>query len=561
LLAAWCDGSISKAEAERLDKLVCTDAEFRSFFRAYMDLHGLLAAEVHIFAGQLLAEPPGRSDADEGSQDVDGGAAARRPTGEIRRKLTAWHRLAGVSWPWRVGIAAAAVVLIGLTVLLWPKGRRTAPVAFRPPPPIAPMTALDGLAMAIHLEGVQWEREDGPPPAVGDVLTPRRLRMRSGRATLAFFNGAILTLEGPADVDLIAVDRVYCREGRLRVRASEGAKGFIVASAATAVVDLGTEFALNSNPDGGAHIRVFEGKVDAALLDAVGAPKRAQLVVQSKEFALDPRTNRIAETGAGPGKFVPAPTLAVSSLDLGPGYADAVLRSRPRGYWRFESLVDGVVSNEVPGGPPLRVGGPISIARGPGGNGCAVFRPGAPEQFLTTDTLWELARDPGHAVELWFQTDGFSYASLVGLYPPPEQGAQYLHTLLVELTGPRQFFHKPASIRFLHRWPIDYMIQFNIFSEHYYLPRRWHHIVAQKVGDQMDLYFDGVPDRTMAIEPDYPTLACQLVVGRRTPEASNPHDSRSFVGRLDELAIYDHPLSAEEVRHHYGLASQKVLPE
>jgi hypothetical protein len=50
-------------------------------------------------------------------------------------------------------------------------------------------------------------------------------------------------------------------------------------------------------------------------------------------------------------------------------------------------------------------------------------------------------------------------------------------------------------------------------------------------------------------------------VGRRTPEASNPHDSRSFVGRLDELAIYDHPLSAEEVRHHYGLARQKVLPE
>jgi hypothetical protein len=327
------------------------------------------------------------------------------------------------------------------------------------------------------------------------------------------------------------------------------------------VVDLGTEYALNYGPDGAAQVLVFEGKVDAALLDAVGAPKRTQLVVQSKGFALDPHTNRIAETGARPGEFVPAPALPISSLDLDPGYAGAVLRSRPRGYWRFESLVDGAVPNEVPGSPPLRAGGPVSIARSPGGNGCAVFRPEAPEQFLTTDTLWELAREPGHAVELWFQTDGFRYASLVGLYPPREKGSQYLHTLFVELTGQRQFFHKPASIRFLHRWPLDYMMQFNIFSENYYSPRRWHHVVAQKVGDQMDLYFDGLPDRSMAIEPDYPTLRCHLVVGRRTPEAADPHDSRSFVGRIDELAIYDHPLSNEEVRHHFGLARQRVRPE
>src|SRR6516162_3551523 len=101
LLAAWCDGTISKAEAERLDELVCTDAEFRSFYRAYMGLHGLLAAEVHRFPGQLLPEPPGRSDAVEVSKDVDGGAAAPGPTFEIRRRSTGWHRLAGVWWPWR----------------------------------------------------------------------------------------------------------------------------------------------------------------------------------------------------------------------------------------------------------------------------------------------------------------------------------------------------------------------------------------------------------------------------------------------------------------------------
>ena len=47
-----------------------------------------------------------------------------------------------------------------------------------------------------------------------------------------------------------------------------------------------------------------------------------------------------------------------------------------------------------------------------------MFKAGAPEQFLDTDGLWELARTPGHAVELWFSAEGYRGASLVGLYPP-----------------------------------------------------------------------------------------------------------------------------------------------
>ena len=92
-------------------------------------------------------------------------------------------------------------------------------------------------------------------------------------------------------------------------------------------------------------------------------------------------------------------------------------------------------------------------------------------------------------------------------------------------------------------------------------PGRWHHVVVQRDGDRMEIYFDGVPGRSRPIEPDYPTLSCHLVVGRRTPDPLATHDSRSFVGRLDELAIYDHPLSAEEVRHHFDLAVPGRRPE
>ncbi len=55
----------------------------------------------------------------------------------------------------------------------------------------------------------------------------------------------------------------------------------------------------------------------------------------------------------------------------------------------------------------------------------------------------------------------------------------------------------------------------------------------------MEVYIDGVRDRTMRIDPDYLTLPCHLIVGQRTPNSQEPKDSRSFVGRIDELAIYD----------------------
>ena len=113
----------------------------------------------------------------------------------------------------------------------------------------------------------------------------------------------------------------------------------------------------------------------------------------------------------------------------------------------------------MPGGPPLRVGGPVTLARGPRGNGCAVFNAEAPEQFLETDGLWELTSTPGHAVELWFSAEGYRGASLIGLYPPVQQVVtssffKYSHCFLLETIGRGwHSLHKPASVRFLQRLP------------------------------------------------------------------------------------------------------------
>ena len=231
--------------------------------------------------------------------------------------------------PWLFGgLAAAAVLLVAtLAAVTWSKGRGKVPAPLAAAPEIR---SGSGLALVVTLEAVRWEPEQRGSLEQGSILGPGRIRLRSGRVSLSFFSGVTLTLEGPADVELVAIDRVFCHRGRLRARVPEGAEGFVVASAGSAVVDLGTEFALNVEADGKARVMVFEGLAEAALLDRAGSPTRTQLVEQSKAFELDPHTGLIAEAVARPEGFVAAPDRAAPRLALDPDYAAAVLERAVR---------------------------------------------------------------------------------------------------------------------------------------------------------------------------------------------------------------------------------------
>lgn len=58
------------------------------------------------------------------------------------------------------------------------------------------------------------------------------------------------------------------------------------------------------------------------------------------------------------------------------------------------------------------------------------------------------------------------------------------------------------------------------------------------------------------------TTACRLLVGRlKTDREPNIYQVRPFVGRLDERAVYDRPLSPQDIRRHYELGTtRRPLP-
>jgi hypothetical protein len=468
----------------------------------------------------------------------------------------------------------AALVVIAITVALGLRhrpegaGRGSALVA-DPGRRIAPsgdgrdIRSSSGLAMVVKLDNVQWQPAGGAPPAEGQILTAQRFRVHSGRATLAFLNGVMLTLEGPADLELVAIDRIFCHRGRLRVRVPDGAEGFVVAAPGSSVVDLGTEFALNVADDGKARVMVFEGEAEAAVLGAAGTSESSRLVEQSKAVEIDPRAGKIQEALADTQSFIASPELAAPALDLDPAYPDAILRSRPWGYWRFETLADRATPNEIPGRPALCATGAVRVsgAAHGNGNGCAVFAADGGVKYLELDGLWEPPRDPGYAVELWVLAEQYNYSTLVALLAPADKHNSGHFSLLELLACGRYPFPRVASVRFLHRWPPGGKGGVSIQNGTTYQLYRWHHLVAQGCGDRMELYMDGVLTRSQPLDPERATTPCRMLVGRLlTTHQNAPEKNRPLIGRVDELALYDRPLSADEVWSHYERATRRDHP-
>jgi hypothetical protein len=397
----------------------------------------------------------------------------------------------------------------------------------------------------------------------GSVVRTGRLRLREGRLTLAFFSGVSLTIEGPADLELRAADRVFCHQGKLRVRVPRGAEGFTIVAPGYEIVDLGSELAVNREPGGQSRVMVFEGEAAVSVLGKDGRSIRGALVERRRSVEVDPDGGRIQEVPPQPeaftrlGEFVPTP------LELGADYAAAVLAARPWGYWRFESLADGRVPNEIGGGPALRALGGIELERSANGNHWVHFRPDDPTQALLLDGEFTPPRTAGYAIEVWVQADlpspgAYGQTALVSLIARDDDRPEG-HVAYLELTSRgRRSPHEPCAVRFLDRWPADWKGGVDVFSRRTVVPSLWHHVVGQKAGGTLELYVDGEcvgtsPAKLNAQDATDPaTTACRLLVGRLKQKGRSPDTSeiRAFEGRLDELAVYDRPLTPDEIRAH-----------
>ncbi|WP_145262878.1 hypothetical protein [Calycomorphotria hydatis] len=116
-------------------------------------------------------------------------------------------------------------------------------------------------AVLLDTEDAVWDGDDVELPFGKHLFLGERLSLKSGIARLAFANGAGVVLEGPAELELCSLEQACLNFGKLAAVVPEAAKNFSVSSKSILIKDLGTRYGATVNPDGDAHVDVFEGEV------------------------------------------------------------------------------------------------------------------------------------------------------------------------------------------------------------------------------------------------------------------------------------------------------------
>ena len=217
-LAAYLAGTLSEQEQLDFEAEMLSDPEAR---REILDQQRMSAG-----LKALLATDGGRM--------AEAILAATRGTGRAPQVIQI--RKARSLWPARMLAVAAAVVLCAS--LYW----------FLVPREAARVSREIAAA---------WE---GPAPVAGKPLPPGWLKLRRGAVELEFAQGAKVTLEGSAELQLISGREAFLRQGRLRAVVPGRAHGFTIRGEGFAAVDLGTEFGVIAGDANEVH--VFTGRVE-----------------------------------------------------------------------------------------------------------------------------------------------------------------------------------------------------------------------------------------------------------------------------------------------------------
>jgi len=541
LLMAWGGGPLEDARYDALLARLRGDAAFRRECARQIHMLGMLKVVQAPSPRWLRLEEELRFDL------LREEACASAAPGVEQRVMEALERTATPGRrkgrEWMAALAAVGVVLAAVGA--WVIWRQTSAA-------VVPLHLREALGVVVQTEQVIWDPSTEFRPRQDELLEPGWLRLRSGRISLALFNGVRLHVVGPAAIQLRSLSHVYCESGRLAVHVPPQSEitDFTIASPGAAIRDLGTEFGFNVSPDGSAEVMVFRGAAEASVLAPNGTTLRSEVVEEHAPVRVVPGRGVIEPAALPPERFVQPPRVEARPLRLSADYARAVQQAGPWSYWRFDQVTADRVANAMEGGPPLRVFGTVAFREVGPGNRAAFLDPRGNEPYLQTETLW--AGPTGeYALEFLFSSEQYKNSALVGLLTPEDH-----HLALVELTArdPEHLVHKPGTLRYVQRVPPATYGGVNLFSTRVFFPYRWHHIVAQYRAGRMEMYIDGVLAAAAAADRPQQGFPCHILLGWLRHHPDPPEDVRSLAGYLDEVAVYDRALDPATIATHAALA-------
>lgn len=227
LINAYLDDSLSKGQKRQLEDWVkASPANAETFAKAVM-LHDRLQTVLNL---------------SESSHVVPDEVTLKSKQTPFLKKSPARDR-----WLYRL----AAGFALTLSLIYW---------IGRPDNQVATQSQYgSGFATLAHAVNAQYDRPDAL--RLGHRLGAERIRLKKGFIQLRFDSGVEVTLQGPADYEIVAPDQTRLATGLLTANVPSKAVGFRVETPTVQVTDLGTAFGVEMDEDNVSRVSVFSGKV------------------------------------------------------------------------------------------------------------------------------------------------------------------------------------------------------------------------------------------------------------------------------------------------------------
>jgi hypothetical protein len=312
-------GRLTPESAARLEKLVRENPQARRTYVEYLHQNASLAWQIGGQGEFSLAA----LDEMTGNKIVALDPAAVSAPPPVRWFHQTW---------WRLAAAFALGMFLVLTLV-----QRPAP----------PALASAEFATLLGSKNSKWG-SGRLPTETGSRFGSGRLRLAEGLATIGFDNGTRISLEAPAELELISPMHCRLHQGVLVARVSPQAKGFTVDTATARLVDYGTEFGVSAGSSGETQVHVVEGIVDIAPRKS-GQTTRLTAgknyhVSATQAGAIDARTfePQRVEARPAPAEIAPGTITLTTAFGLG---KDAFVQSEPSTNHRSDVLL--LVKNPI----------------------------------------------------------------------------------------------------------------------------------------------------------------------------------------------------------------------
>jgi hypothetical protein len=418
-----------------------------------------------------------------------------------------------------------------------------------------------------------WRPAGDVVPVLGQSIQPgKELNLVEGIAEIRIGeetpSEALIRIEGPAGILIHHNGQLELRNGSLTARSLGvgNAKVTLRTPAGEVAIDGQSSVGLVSRHQVD-ETHLFSGR--AVVKHTKATTTSANIVLEEGDavrFSTKPDGDfEIIRFEASLANFASARSNGFDPLEIGEKYVEAVMKSKPNIYWRFEELLSDqsrqYVPNEgtAPNMDAFIVGEPSW--RQYGENRAAELGTSAISSAFRATEPWPTKPLDEYTIELWIKPQLYHHGEVICLHDvEPLEDGRYPHTMMLESIAQHFFTHKlknlePNRFRFVHRSlnsnsPIDTT---SMLSRQQYQARIWQHVVAQKKDNRQLLWVDG----RLAAEATNPAPLsenAQILVGQVYPTSAY----RRFVGQVDEIAIYDRCLTPQEFRKHIHAAGRSV---